>query len=164
MSLQSTEINSVRISFDKDKTKEYRTNYNNPCDCQDCRNYYKNIESNGALLEFLSDFGIDYKRTEEVFSWDLENNSNSLIHSEGYYGVFGKIEGDEFSIEKFGTKIIFAKGANVPSDRTGDYFWICVEADFPYILDEERELQKNCFRQSEKSGFVEKVKAIFIKK
>ena len=30
MSLQTMEINSTQIVFDKNKTKEYRTNYNNP--------------------------------------------------------------------------------------------------------------------------------------
>ena len=35
--------NQLKIVFDKDKTKEYRTEFNKPCDCQDCRNYYKNI-------------------------------------------------------------------------------------------------------------------------
>lgn len=74
MSFQTIEINSVKIIFDKEKTKEYRTDFNKPCDCQDCRNYYKHIENNSELVEFLSGFGIDYNCTEEVFSWDLENN------------------------------------------------------------------------------------------
>ena len=37
---------SVKIFFDKEKTQKNITHYNEPCDCQDCRNYYKNIESN----------------------------------------------------------------------------------------------------------------------
>ena len=53
MSLQTIEINSVKIIFDKEKTKEYRTDFNRPCDCQDCRNYYKNIQNNFELVEFL---------------------------------------------------------------------------------------------------------------
>ena len=87
MSLQTIEINSVKIIFDKEKTKEYRTDFNKPCDCQDCRNYYKNIQNNFELVEFLSGFGIDYNCTEEVFSWDLGNDNDALIHHEGYYGV-----------------------------------------------------------------------------
>lgn len=161
MSLQSIVINSVQITFDKDKTKEYRTNYNNPCECQNCRNYYKNIENNGALLEFLSDFGIDYKYTEEVFSWDLGNNSDSLIHHEGYYGVFGRIEGDGFSTEKFGTKIIFAKSANIPHDRQGDYFWICIDADFPYLLDEKRDLPISFYQKIREGSIIKRIKNLF---
>ncbi len=52
----------------------------------------------------MSGFGIDYNCTEEVFSWDLENHSDTLIHHEGYYCDFGKIEGDEFDFEKFDVK------------------------------------------------------------
>lgn len=105
MSLQKIEINSVKIIFDKEKTKEHRTAMNNPCDCRDCRNYCKHIENDFELVEFLGGFGIDYNYTEEVFSWDLGNDKDSLIHHEGYYGVFGKIEGEEFDFEKFGVKI-----------------------------------------------------------
>ena len=161
MSLQTIEINSVKITFDKEKTKEYRTAMNNPCECQNCRNYCKHLENNVELVEFLSSFGIDYTCTEEVFSWDLGNEKDSLIHHEGYYGVFGKIEGEEFGFEKFGVKIIFQKGASVPCDRTGDYFWIYVEGAFPYILDEERDLPITFFQKIQRTNIISKIKAIF---
>ena len=163
MSLQTIEINSIKIEFDKEKTKEYRTSFNKPCDCQDCRNYYEYIKNNSELVEFLSGFGIDYNCTEEVFSWDLGNDNDSLIHHEGYYGVFGSIEGEEFDYEKFGVKISFQKGASIPYDRTGDYFWICIEGDFPYILDEKRDLPIACLQKLERFGFVNKIKTIFKK-
>ena len=163
MSLQNVEMNSAKVTFDKEKTREYRTDMNNPCDCQNCRNYYKHIENNKGLVEFLSNFGIDYTCTEKVFSWDLGNNKDSLIHHEGYYGVFGKIEGEEFDFEKFGVKITFQKDASVPCDRTGDYFWICVEGDFPYILDEERNLPITFSQKIQRSNIISKIKAIFMK-
>ena len=164
MSVQIVEIHSVNVIFDKDKTKEYRTGFNKPCDCQDCRNYYKHIGNNKELVEFLNGFGIDYDCTEEVFSWEWGNESDSLIHHEGYYGVFGKIEDEDFDFEKFGLKISFQKGATVPHDRTGEYFWICVEGDFPYILNEERELPVFFSRESQFLNFIDKIKAIFKKK
>ena len=163
MSLQTIEIKSEKITFDKEKTKAYRTDFNKPCDCQDCRNYYKQIERNKELVEFLNNFGIDYYCTEEVFSWDWENDNNSLIHHEGYYGVFGKIEGEEFEFEKFGVKITFQKGDSVPYDRTGEYFWICIEGDFPYILDEERDLPITFSQKLQKSNIISKIKVIFRK-
>ena len=71
---------------------------------------------------------VSYKLWDgEKLKEDLGNNKDSLIHKEGYYGVFGKIEGNEFDFEKFGVKITFQKGASVPCDRTGEYFWICIE-------------------------------------
>ena len=88
MSLQTVEIMSVIITFDQEKTKEHRTNMSTPCDCQDCRNYYKHIGNNTELVEFLSGFGV---------------------------------------------KITFQKGASVPCDRSGEFFWICIEGDFPNI-------------------------------
>ncbi len=164
MSLQTVELSSVEITFDKGKTKEYRTDFNKPCDCQECRNYYKHVGNNLELVAFLNEFGIDYNCTEEVFSWDLGNDKDSLIHHEGYYGVFGKIEGEEFEFEKFGVKITFQKGASVPCDRTGEYFWICIEGDFPYILDEERDLPITFSQKLQKSNIISKIKAIFRKK
>jgi hypothetical protein len=164
MSLQTVELSSVEITFDKGKTKEYRTDFNKPCDCQECRNYYKHVGNNLELVAFLNEFGIDYNCTEEVFSWDLGNDKDPLIHHEGYYGVFGKIEGEEFEFEKFGVKITFQKGASVPCDRTGEYFWICIEGDFPYILDEERDLPITFSQKLQKSNIISKIKAIFRKK
>ena len=108
--------------------------------------------------------GEDCNCTEEVFSWDLENHSDTLIHHEGYYGVFGKIEGDEFNFEKFDVKVTFQKGASVPCDRTGEYFWICIEGEFPYILDEERNLPITFSQSIKKSNIISKMKAIFRKK
>ena len=164
MSLQTVELSSVEITFDKGKTKEYRTDFNKPCDCQACRNYYKHVGNNLELVAFLNEFGIDYNCTEEVFSWDLGNDKDSLIHHEGYYGVFGKIEGEEFEFERFGVKITFQKGASVPCNRTGEYFWICIEGDFPYILDEERDLPITFSQKLQKSNIISKIKAIFRKK
>ena len=112
----------------------------------------------------MSGFGVDYNCTEEVFSWDLENDKDSLIHHEGYYGVFGKIEGEEFEFEKFGVKITFQKGASVPCDRTGEYFWICIEGDLPYILEEERDLPVTFSQRVQKLNVIGKIKAIFNKK
>ena len=91
-------------------------------------------------------------------------NNNSLIHHEGYYGVFGKIEGEEFDFEKFGVKVTFQKGASVPCDRTGEYFWICIEGDLPYILEEERDLPITFSQRVQKLNVIGKIKAIFNKK
>ncbi len=138
MPLHVAEINSVKIVFDKEKTKKHRTEYNEPCRCLDCRNFRKNIQQNRELLEFLAYFGVDYRYAEEVFSWELNEKENSFIHSQGYYGVFGEFEGEEFSFERYGVKIAFSKEGGIPYDREGEFFWIIVEGDFPYILDEER--------------------------
>ncbi len=161
MSLNTTEINSAKIIFDKGKTKAYRNSFNSPCDCQGCRNYYKNIEDNNELIEFLNAFGIDYRYSDEVFSWELGDEISSFIHYEGYYGVFGCFDGDDFDYESFEVKITFSKGASVPHNRTGEYFWICIEGDFPYLLDEKRDLTIPFSQESKKSSFINILKSIF---
>ena len=155
MSLQSMEISGTKIFFDIEKTKNYRTEFNKPCDCQNCRNYYKHIENNPELIALLKDFGIDYRCDEDIFSWDIGETADCPVHHEGYYGVFGRIEGEEFELERYGVKIIFQKNASLPHDRTGEFFWICVEGDFSYILDKEREISLS-FAQK-----VEKIKSKF---
>ena len=164
MSFEHVEIHSAIITFDKHKTKEYRTDYNRPCDCQDCRNYYKHIAKNRELVEFLTGFGIDYNCTEEVFSWDLGNDEDAFLHHEAYYGVFGKIEGEEFDFEKFDVKIAFQKDASIPYDRTGEFFWICIEGNFPYILDEKRDWPVSFSQKMKLSNIISKMKEIFRKK
>jgi len=164
MAQQVMEIHGIQITFDAEKTAKHRTEMNKPCDCQDCRNYYKHIEKNPELIAFLSGFGVDYYCAEEVLSWDLGNDNDPLIHHEGYYGVFGKIEGDEFDFEKFGVKITFQKGASVPCDRTGAFFWICISGDYPYILEEKRELPVTFSKKLQQLSVIGKIKTIFQKK
>ena len=95
---------------------------------------------------------------------NVYNSYKKACDKLGAYGVFGKIEGEEFDFEKFGVKITFQKGASVPCDRTGEYFWICIEGDFPYILDEERDLPITFSQKLQKSNIISKIKAIFKKK
>lgn len=51
--MQSIEINSIKVIFDKEKTQKNITPYNEPCDCQYCKNFYKNMEANAELVEFI---------------------------------------------------------------------------------------------------------------
>lgn len=140
MALQEIVINSTKLLFDAAATNGHRTEHNKPCDCQNCRNYYKIVEDNPELIAFLSDFGVDFYHTEEVMSWDLDNEQDGMIHHEAYYGVPGRLEGEEVVIQRFGVKIAFEKGAIVPTDLEGEHFWIRIEGDFPYVLEEERDL------------------------
>ena len=65
------------------------------------------------------------------------------------------------TIEINSVKIIFQKGACVPCDRTGEYFWICIEGDFPYILDEKRDLPISFPRKLQKQSIISKIKSMF---
>ena len=158
MSLQTIEINSAKITFDKEKTKTYRTEYNKPCDCQDCRNYYKNIENNIGLVNFLADFGVDYSRAEEIMPVDLGNEKESLINYSAYYCVVGSIS-KVISIKKedFSVSFGISSNINVGHEIADDYFFIVVDIDLPYILDEEREFPPLSFIEK----CIDKFKLVF---
>ena len=140
MSCEIVKIGSAEIVFDKEVTEKYYEEHFNSCKCQYCRNFYKHIKGSPELLGFLAGFGLNFNSVEEIFSVDLGNDKDSPIHHKAYYGVCGRIEGGEVEFEKFGVKISFLKEASVPDSRQGEYFFIAIENDFPFILNEEREL------------------------
>lgn len=139
MPMQTLTFENTTIVFDREKSLNYKTENNSPGSCQDCRNYNENIKNKPELISFLFGLGVDYNRPEEVFSYDIGEDVDSLINSTAYYGVFGKIQGDEVHIQKFGVSISFEKGAAVPNDREDEFFWVVVDGDFPYVLDEGRD-------------------------
>jgi len=155
MAMQIIEFNGTQITFDKEKTKLHRTDYNEPCDCQGCRNYYQHIAENGKLLAFLSNFGVDHDRAEEVMSFDLGDDADSQIHHVAYYAVFGMIEKEiKLEHDQFGVDVTFEKAATGPyditainTDRNEPYFWIIVKAVAPYVLDEKRDIPESILRK-----------------
>ena len=161
MSLQTVEINSVKITFDKEKTKEYRTDFNKPCDCQDCRNYYENIKNNRELIDFLIAFGVDYLKAEEIMPYDLGNEIDPLIYYRAYYSVVGSLN-SEFSTnqETFSVSFEMQNNVNVGHEISEDYFFIVIDINLPFILDEERELPPQSFAKK----ILNKVRSIIKKK
>lgn len=153
MSLQTIEINSDKIIFDKDKTRAHLTDFNNSCDCQDCRNYYKNLENNVELIDFLADFGVDYSRAEEIMPIDLGNEKESLINYSAYYCVAGSISNEIFiKKENYSVSFGISSNINVGHEISDEYFFIVIDINLPYILDEEREFPptsflKKCFNK-----------------
>lgn len=170
MPLQTVEINGVKITFDREKTLNHRTDYNKPCVCQDCRNFYKNVESNTELSDFLSVFGVVHNFDEEVLSWSEYKDNKPYIHSDGYYAVEGTFDCDYFDFERFGVKLSFIKESVVPHDREDDFFFIKVEGDFPFVLDEKIEEEyipeegKDVQIFSRKISWLEKIKTLFKRK
>lgn len=172
MPLQTVEINGVQITFDKEKTKAHRTEYNEPCDCQQCRNYYQFVSRNRELVAFLAGFGIDYEHAEEVMSFDLGDDSDSDIHHAAFYCIFGTIEKEiQLGHDQFGMNITFEKAATgaydrtaINTDRTGPYFWIIVEGTVPYILDEERDMPETLVHKFKNSKLMRIFKSLFAQK
>lgn len=88
----------------------------------------------------MSQFGINYLRCEEIVSYDAKENGSVFIDSIAYYDVFGRIE-KEFTIKEYGCIISFKANKNIPvgHEKGEEYFWIVIETNMPYILDEEYE-------------------------
>ena len=164
MDLQTMELNGVKIAFNQEKTKQHRTSYNEPCDCQDCRNYYQYVADNRELVAFLNSFGVDYHCAEELMTFALGEKPDSKIQHIAYYTVFGTIEKEiKLEHDHFGMDISFEKAATDAFDRTAintdcpePYFWIVVQDIVPYVLAEKREMPESTMQK-----FKTFVKALF---
>lgn len=132
-------INSSKLIYDKEKTKTYQSNFN-PCNCQGCRNYFENIKANTKLCDFLKGFGLNPFRPDEVIYFSLDEQQDSLIFYEVYYGIYGKISGVEISFKEYGVNISFKRSVNILTETSSDYFWLVINKNYPYILKEERDI------------------------
>lgn len=143
---------------DVEKTKEYYLQ-NTLCDCSSCRNFYAQAkEKLPALDEFLREFGVSVERPDEIGCVELDD---SEYYIEVSYTVCGKI----LEYNKFETDLkdgdsalsIVIDDRYVPSDQKGECFVITVyHIILPWVLDEP-------FPKSEKNGFWNKLKSLFIK-
>ena len=131
------------FSFDKKKTEEYYKNRTELCDCENCKYFYSHIKGLFPKLdEFLSDFGIDIERPDEV--WAVETADKFLVIEAGYTvcgNIIGNVPSDfkknllsDFLIDdKQKIKIVYAHGFCFPNSQQGDYFSISVrDFSIPY--------------------------------
>lgn len=131
------EIDSTKIFFDRAKTQSYQLEKSQSCECQGCKNYYENLKNKHELINFLSAFGIDCFSAEEVLD---SSAGDTLIHYEVYYGIAGYMDRDEAVLRDFGVKLSFRKSVNLLHDIPENFLWIVVENDFPFVLNEERDI------------------------
>lgn len=126
------------FSVDIEKTQEYYKTHS-ICDCICCRNYYAQIKNRLPKLDsFLSDFGVDISRPDEIMSVE-EDDYIDYINVD--YTICGSIE----SMGKYGIdiyddlflSIVFTNGFASPNQQTGKYFTISVmQIKLPWVLDE----------------------------
>ena len=125
------------FSVDRDKTSEYYTTHS-LCDCDGCRNFYKQIKGSfPELEEFLAEFGVDIAKPDEMPWYDIDNH----IQYYPYYTVTGKIEKMGMQeIDLGNLNIVFYQSGSpytdIPNEQTEPYFIIEVfMIDLPWILD-----------------------------
>lgn len=126
------------FSADVEKTQEYYKTHS-VCDCACCRNYYVQIKNKLPKLDcFLSEFGVDISKPDEIMSVD-EDDCIDYISVD--YTVCGKIKSmGKYEIDLYDSSflsMIVTNGFASPNEQTGEYFTISVmQIMLPWVLDE----------------------------
>lgn len=120
------------------KTREYyKTNL--LCNYSCCRNYYVQIKSKfPKLSDFLSNFGIDISKPDEIISIETDSEINYMNIDYTVCGSIDKAGQNEIEIyDNLPLKIIVTDGFVSPNYQHGAYFTISVEGvDPPWVLNE----------------------------
>ena len=136
--MKTIEKDDWKFSVDIEKTKEYYRTHS-ICECADCRNFYAQAEEKlPKLKEFLSDFGVDISRPDEISSFTYENE---IDYNVVYYTVCGKIvEDSKYEIDIYDNlflSIVVHDDIAPPNEQTGQYFTFSVfQIRLPWVLDE----------------------------
>lgn len=131
--MKSISLSGCNLSADIEKTEKYY-NSHTLCDCAGCRNFYAQIKQKLPELQvFLSNFGVDAERPDELSYYTCKNE----IIYDSAYTVMGKIEKiyeENFFVGAVGITI---DAQYVPNEQTEDYFVITAhDIRLPWILNE----------------------------
>lgn len=112
---------------DREKTQQYYRTHT-LCDCVYCRNYYAQVRQQFPRLDaFLSEFGVDIARPDEIMSVELEGH---VAYLNVDYTVCGRVQTmGEGEIELYDGRLLHiavTEGFASPNEQTGDYFTISV--------------------------------------
>lgn len=125
------------FSVDVEKTREYYKTHS-ICDCAYCQNFYAQVKNRLPKLdEFLSEFGVDISRPDEINSLEMDNYIDYFTAD---YTVCGNVESmGEHKIDIhdnlfFGIDI--TNGYLTPNEQAGEYFTISVtQIKLPWASD-----------------------------
>lgn len=126
------------FSVDVEKTQEYYKTHS-ICDCVCCRNYYAQIKNKlPKLNNFLSEFGVDISKPDEIISVEM-NNYIDYINVD--YTVCGNIKSmGNYEIDLYDDiflSIVITNGFASPNEQTGEYFTISImPIELPWVLDD----------------------------
>lgn len=162
------QTHKYELEVDIEKTEEYYHNHT-LCECGWCQNFYAQIQGKFPKLEsFLSEFGVDISKPDEISSIELENTVQYLSVD---YTVCGKVlaMGQEEIViqDERDISLVITDGFMSPNEQTEDYFTISVIRllEFPWVLDQSFPAPvqfKPTDRQTK--GFLEKVLEFFRRK
>ena len=153
------EKNNYKFSVDVEKTKDYY-NTHSLCDCVCCRNYYEQIANElPKLKEFLTDFGVDISKPDEIMSIE---NDGYIDYINVDYTVCGNIiNSSEYEIDIYDNlflNVIVTEGFASPNEQTGDYFTLSViNISLPWVLDMPFPKKYKLKAENEKKNSLKKI-------
>ncbi len=136
--MKTIEVDDWKFSVDVEKTKEYYK-INTLCECSDCRNFYTQIEEKlPKLKEFLSEFGVDISKPDEISSYMYEGE---IDYYAVHYSICGEITKDSANEIDIYDNLFLSIAVNdscaVPNKQTGKCFTFSVmQIQLPWVLDE----------------------------
>ena len=130
---------------DKEATKNYRTKFNEPCDCLTCRNYFVAVQKCPEVLQFLETFHIDVCRTEDCMHLETYFETN-LLQYIIWYSVCGTAT-ESVTIElcdEVEAKVYppSEKEYSPNTGQKGEYFWVELYCMLPWTLPDDIGLLK----------------------
>ena len=150
--------NNCTFRIDIEKTKDYYTS-NSICTCSECRNLYAQITAlSDSLRLFLSEFGVDICRPDEVAAVEMDNYIDYLFVG---YTAIGAVEFNdvyETDIEGFHIKISTGDSPFdwFPNEQKEPCLFVAVTGiSLPWVLEEP-------FPRAQR--FFDKIKCFFQKR
>ena len=148
------------FSVNIEKTKEYY-NTHSLCDCKCCRNFYEQIATVLPELKgFLSEFGVDISKPDEISSIELDDCIDYLSVD---YTVCGEIiNSTEYEIDIYDNlfiNIVVGDGFVSPNEQKDKYFTFSVmNIKLPWILDEPFPVMSEEIKQNKLENLLSKIK------
>ena len=149
------------FDVDIERTKEYYLT-RTLCDCNECQNYYRQAENTFLKIkDFLSDFGIDISRPDEICS--TYDKGQVEYYAVAYTAIGECIQcGEfEFDIEDNGLflNIVINKTPVYPNEQEDRQCFeiVIYNIRLPWVLEEPHEEEKA------KRSFLSKIKNLFSK-
>lgn len=137
--METVIINNCTFLVDKSTTANYVTEFNTPCDCLYCRNYFKAVQSVPSVIEFLKMFCVNVNRPEECTELDTDFEGNTLLYSVWYSVVGESMQSTKIQLSADATaKILPSDNKFAPNTEHNDnYFWIRLDMRLPWKLNED---------------------------
>lgn len=131
-------INDYIFSVNIEKTKKYYITHT-LCDCYECSNYYIQIKDEFPKLNnFLSEFGVDISKPDEIISNDMGTYIDYHVVNYTVCGTINAIGQHDICIyDALPLNVIIGDGYVSPNEKTEQYFIISVtKIQLPYVIDE----------------------------